>query len=102
MKHSVARNTLGKARFFLNQAELCETSDREAFEAYLAAAIVFARSITFHIQKEYRHQPNFENWYSHHEAKMRDDPICKFFIEKRNLIVKEGIPSLKGLSFYQE
>jgi hypothetical protein len=49
MKHSVARDTLGKSRFFLTQAELCETSDREAFDAYLAAAILFTRSITSHI-----------------------------------------------------
>ena len=87
---STARTTLTKARFFLAQAEQVGPSQREAFEAYLEAAIVFGRSVTFHIQKEYAHRPEFRPWYSHCQEMMGSDRMFGFFQGTRNFILKEG------------
>jgi len=87
---SVARRTLAKARFFVDQAELVGIADREALEAHLEAAIVFGRTVTFHIQNEYCHRPGFKPWYSVLQTKMKEDSIFRFFLNTRNFILKEG------------
>jgi hypothetical protein len=89
-EESTAQQTLRKARFFAIQAEQSKVGHREAFETYLEAAIVFGRSITFHIQKEFVHKEGFVNWYSDHQNKLKNDPVAKFFLEKRNFILKQG------------
>ena len=65
-EESIARRTLRKARFFAGQAEQSKTGQREAFETYLEAAIVFGRSVTYHIQKEFKHENGFDDWYANH------------------------------------
>lgn len=89
-KDSTARGTLEAARFFLEKAELTGISDRKPFQWYLEAAISVGRNVTWHIKKEYSHQPGFQAWYSGHESMMAADPIFSFFRDTRNFIVKEG------------
>jgi hypothetical protein len=87
---SNARETLDKARFFLTEAENAGLDDRKRLERMIEAAIVFGRSVTFHLQKEFAHVDGFSNWYVEQQRKMREDPLCVFFLEKRNFILKEG------------
>ena len=47
-----AAKTLAKARFFFSEAIRVGVNDRKAFCNYLEASIVFARSVTFHLQEE--------------------------------------------------
>jgi len=89
-KHSNSRRVLTTARFFAGQAESTDINDREALINYLEAAIVFGRSVTWHLQAEYKHRGGFDIWYGAHQKAMGDDPICKFFLESRNLILKKG------------
>lgn len=89
-KHSIARKTLAQARFFVEQAELSGVADRKAFEAYLEAAIVLGRSVTFHIQKEYGDKLGFKSWYSTLQTTMKADPVFSFFRDRRNFILKQG------------
>jgi hypothetical protein len=86
---SVARETLQKARLFLAQANQVMATDSTAFLANLEAAIVFGRSITFHLQNEYRSCTGFEEWYTLEQHKMRHDPLLRFLVEARNLILKQ-------------
>jgi hypothetical protein len=44
------RNPLTRARFFLGQAEALPGTEREAFDNYLQAAIVFGRSVYQYLQ----------------------------------------------------
>ena len=44
------RIPLTRARFLLAQAEALPGTEREAFDTYLQAAIVFGRSIYHHLQ----------------------------------------------------
>lgn len=90
MPRSIARRTVERATFFLERAELCGTDDRKAFEHFLEAAIVFGRSVTFHLQKEFGHLAGFESWYGEKQAQMASDPVFGFFKDKRNYILKEG------------
>lgn len=59
MTGSVARHTLEQARDFLRLSDGLIESDREASAALIEAAIVFGRSITFHLQKEFFTQSRF-------------------------------------------
>lgn len=84
------RATLERARFFLRQAAVCGTEDVEGAEHNLNAAIVFGRSVTFHLQSQYGNRPDFDYWYAWNENFMRGDPLLSFFVLARNVILKEG------------
>lgn len=87
---TTARRTLAKARFFLARGEEAGSTDREAFCHFLEAAIVFARSVTLHLQKEFRHRNGFDSWYQGWQMRMRGDALCSFLTEQRNYVLKEG------------
>jgi hypothetical protein len=95
MAGSNTRMVLTKARFFLTRAEVEEAEihsvdDRLPFLADLEAAIVWGRSITLHLQKEFARQAGFNNWYEPIKCKLGNDPICDFLLGQRNFILKEG------------
>ena len=46
------------ARFFAAQAVAVSPQKRDEFGHFIEAAIVFGRSATFHLQKEYAHAPD--------------------------------------------
>lgn len=87
---STARVTLDKARFFLERARETKLNERQAFIAYFEAAIVFARSITFHLQKEFASDPDFSSWYSKKQQALAKNRFAKFLLEQRNYVLKEG------------
>ena len=87
---SKAASTLAKARFFIDCAEETSSRDRHAFCHFLEAAIVFARSVTFHLQKELRHCDDFDSWYTPWQDRLRADLLSSFLMEQRNYVLKEG------------
>lgn len=92
---SIAAQTLERANFFLDCAQPCAPSDRRAFEHFLEAAIVYGRSVTFHLQKEFSKCSGFGDWYREKQEEMERDPLFRFFLEKRNYILKEGPVSIQ-------
>jgi hypothetical protein len=50
---SVAAGTLFKATFFLDAARLADPNDHAAVANNIEAVIVYARSVTFHLQSEF-------------------------------------------------
>ena len=91
MTKSIARKTLTTAQFFLDKAVLSSSmKERRELEHYLEAAIVFGRSVTFHLQKEFSNRTGFNEWYEEKRSQMAKDPIFGFFLDKRNYILKEG------------
>ena len=46
--------------------------------------------MTFCLQSEYRHKPDFDSWYLSKQEAMKKDPIFAFFRDKRNYVLKEG------------
>ena len=87
---SVARETLTKARALLRLTERLDLNERDEFAVLLESAIVFGRTVTFHLQKEYSSKSGFEKWYKHQQARLNDIPLCRFFLNTRNIILKEG------------
>jgi hypothetical protein len=95
-RKSIAAQTVGRASFFLDHAEACASSDRRAFEHFLEAAIVYARSVTFHLQKQFSNDAGFDDWYRGRQEEMGRDPLNRFLLEKRNYILKEGPVSIRS------
>jgi len=89
-ENSNARVKLEQARFFISQALQAKPEHREAFINNIEAAIVFARSVTFCLQKDFHAKPGFDAWYSEQQAQMRQDPVFSLFVDKRNYVLKEG------------
>jgi hypothetical protein len=87
----LARRKLEQARFFAEKASsTAGPSDRETFVNFLEAGIVFGRSVTWHLQKEYAHEPGFGDWYEVKQLAMRTDALFRFFQETRTFIIHEG------------
>jgi hypothetical protein len=80
------REALARAEFFLHLARQCVISDRAEHEAFLEAAIVFARAVLHRLNSEYRHREGWKPWW---EA-FRAEPAVEFFRYHRDFILKEG------------
>lgn len=85
-----AAETLKKSNFFLNRAREVARSDRDAFGAFLEAAIIFSRSVTFHLQKELSSKPGFAEWYAIQQSRLAQSVESRFLLEQRNYLLKEG------------
>ena len=90
IKQGRVRFKLEQAYFFTTRALETIPAQREVFLYFIDAAIVFARSVTFCLKKEYKHKPDFNNWYLSKTEMMKEDPIFDFFLGRRNYILKEG------------
>lgn len=67
---TVAGKTLKKALHFVRQARATSPDDREALVANFEAAVVFCRSVTFHLQSQSAHSPCFVQWYETNQSKL--------------------------------
>ncbi len=95
----------------------------EEIEINFAAFVSSARSVTFVLQKEFCKNDKFIKWYGDSrkekvlcqhcgktkdipieppkgtkQYEMRNDPLCRFFLEQRNRIEKEGISGIEAVS----
>lgn len=96
MQPSVARGTLDAARFFVSRAaQKSVGDDTRALRHFLEAAIVFGRSVTFHIQKEFSKRPGFDQWYATWQTRLKNDPLATYFLDKRNYVLKVGRVDLR-------
>jgi hypothetical protein len=86
------RHPIMRARFFLQRAEECTVNERDAFEAYLDAAIVFGRSAIQWTQSKYEDKSNQE-WKVWWKSLLKDQSI-KFFRDYRNDIIHERPPKV--------
>lgn len=93
----LARDCLEKARFFAEKARAVEVEDRTQFRYFFETAIVWARSVTLLLQKEYSNTPGFEAWYENQQTELAKDTLAQFFLEQRNFTLKEGPVSLRKI-----
>jgi len=94
-----AQECLDKARFFAEKARTVEKQDRTQFGYYFETAIVWARSVTFQLQKQYNRTPSFKDWYESQQSALEADPLAQFFLKTRNFVLKEGSVSLRKVIF---
>lgn len=62
----------------------------------LSAFVSASRSVTFLLQKEMAHVPGFDDWWQQQQARLKADPVARFFLKIRNYSQKEGRISLVG------
>jgi hypothetical protein len=86
-----AKEKLEEALYFLLQMRRYYV-DRKEFIYNMNAFLNSARNVTFALQKEFSHDPYFEAWYSKKQKEMREDKLMKYFIDMRNVSVKEATP----------
>lgn len=84
------RHAISRARFFLDLAKRCSVEERDEFEAYLEASIIFGRTAIHRLQSEYEHHSNWKPWCD----RLRSDPAVQFFRNERNWILKQGPPKV--------
>lgn len=80
-----------EAEYFL--LELTRLSEQFAFEPVQFSASAFAsatRSITFAMQASLKNASEFDPWYVTQQARLREDPLARFFVDFRNYTQKIG------------
>ena len=82
------RHAIARARFFLEQAEKCKITERDEFECYLEAAIVFGRTAYHRLKTKHEKHSTWSAW----NASMKNDSTFNFFRTQRNFILKEDSP----------
>ncbi len=86
------RHPISRARFFLRLSETSKLDERERFEAFLDASIVFARAALHHLEFDFKgrllksKRPEWKKWW----GSLAHVPAVKFFRTERNRILKEG------------
>lgn len=86
-----------EAKFFNGKLD---TASGDAFRYYLSAFISAGRSVTFALQKEYRDDEAFEEWYRAKQEKMKTDPLMRVMSEMRNHAIKrKTIQPTSGTEF---
>jgi len=85
-----SRSALSRARFFLIKAKACPVDARVDFEAFLEAAIIFARAAVHRMKSQYERHPQWKAWWD----SLRGDPAVEFFRTERDWILKEAPPKL--------
>jgi len=72
-----------EAHYFLSKMNEFFKDD-EIFAYNLSAFLSAARSITLYMQKQYKHQKGFDEWYSRKQIKMSADPELQYLKHARN------------------
>jgi hypothetical protein len=89
-----ARETLQAARYFAEEAKCAADGPRDVLRYNVEAVIVFARSVTFHLQKQLSSDSNFSSWYEDTKQRHLSNPVCAAMVKTRNFILKEGPTSI--------
>lgn len=87
---STASLTLAKSCLFLEQARRADCNDRHTISTNLEGAIVFCRSVTFHLQSQFAHAPGFDTWYAEQQNILKGQRLSRFLLEQRNYVLKVG------------
>jgi len=82
------RHAISRARLFLGKASSCSVDERDDFEAFMEAAIVFARAALHRAQARHKQHPEWSAWWN----SIEDDPAVRFFRTERDWLLKEAPP----------
>lgn len=84
------RHALSRAISFLEKAKACPVGERDDFELFLEASMVFARAAIHRLKSKHLRHPNWlpiwDSW--------TQQPAVEFFRKERNWILKEGPPKI--------
>ncbi len=91
-KPAIARETIDKARYFLEQAQNAErdpniSSARLPYIANLEAAIIWGRSTLDHLRNEFASKPGYRQWHDAEWQRLMTYPLFIFLSDRRHWIV---------------
>ena len=84
------RHGISRARFFLQKAVECNADQRDEFEAYLDAAIIFARTALLRVESDYKNHPDWKLWWNNLLTDCRTTPAVEFLRHERNHILHQA------------
>lgn len=84
----VVEDTLNEVEYFYRRMEETLKIPQE-FRHNLNAFISRARSVTWVLKKQYSTNRKFQKWYPQKEKEMKNDELMEFFINARNVSLKE-------------
>ena len=79
-----------RAKFFLDLAKKCPGDNRNDFEAFMEASIIFARAALHRLQSKYNRHPKWKPWWE----SLLSNSAVEFFRTERDFIMKEGPPKV--------
>lgn len=89
MIQNPTRHTLERAKHDLSEMKTAFQDDEE-FSYALSSFVDAARSVTFHMQKQYQMKEGFGEWYSSKVAEMTMLPYLRFLLKARNHSIHQG------------
>jgi hypothetical protein len=89
MIKNTTRHTLNRARYNISEMETDFQND-EVFSFNLSSFVQAARSITWHMNKQYHTKEGFNAWYEKKVIEMKNNSELQFLIKARNYSEKEG------------
>jgi hypothetical protein len=89
------RHALSRARFFLDKAKKCSAVQRDDFEAYLEASIVFARAALHRLDSEYKKCVDWKTWWEG----IANQSSVRFFRDERNWILKQSSTKINQIIY---
>lgn len=98
---SLVEEKLAEAEFFIGKMT---SAGANVFElrCYFSAFVSAARSISFSLQAVMKHVAGFEEWYSNKQKELRQNPLARFFIGRRNEILKVGDTRINAGEMYHD
>jgi hypothetical protein len=78
-----AHQKFDEAAHFYN-GMLAHRNNPVVFPYYLSAFVSALRSVTYYLQKQYAHDPRFQEWYTKKQVEMKAEPVLKLLHDKRN------------------
>jgi hypothetical protein len=93
----IVEQKVDESEFFLKKIlEASYNFNLEEAQYYLSAFLSASRSITFCIQASISKLPNFDNWYSVHQDRLKENDLAKYFLFARNHSQKVGFYPIGG------
>jgi hypothetical protein len=80
------RHKLQEAEYFFSKMNHTLEDDKVFYYNH-SAFVSAARSITYYMQKQYKHRNGFEEWYCPKQLKMKGDPELKFLKKARDVAI---------------
>jgi hypothetical protein len=90
-----ALRKIGQAKYHLDMMKAVDPSSDD-FLFNLVSFISSGREVTWYLQKEFAGNPKFKEWYAMKQQQMKEDEEFTFFRDKRNIVVKQAFPEVKG------
>lgn len=90
MTSPTPRDAIDRADFFLDLSRKCSGDERNEFEAFMEASIIFARAALHRLKTKYENHTDWKPWWEN----LLNNQTVNFFRNERDHILKVGPPKV--------